>query len=74
MLHTAAARVGGLDLGLVPGEGGRDVAGILAGVEAGEIEIVFLIGADEIDTGRLGQGVRGLPGPPWRPRRRTPPT
>ena len=25
VLHTAAARVGGLDLGLVPGEGGRDV-------------------------------------------------
>ena len=31
VLHTAAARVGGLDLGLVPGAGGRDVAGILAG-------------------------------------------
>ncbi|MGE3290942.1 MAG: NADH-quinone oxidoreductase subunit NuoG [Geminicoccaceae bacterium] len=54
VLHTAAARVGGLDLGLVPGEGGRDVAGILAGVEAGEIDTVFLIGADEIDTARLG--------------------
>ena len=33
VLHTAAARVGGLDLGLVPGEGGRDVAAILAGCE-----------------------------------------
>ena len=55
VLHTAAARVGGLDLGLVPGEGGRDVAGILAGVDAGEIETVFLIGADEIDTSRLAK-------------------
>jgi NADH-quinone oxidoreductase subunit G len=55
VLHTAAARVGGLDLGLVPGQGGRDVAGILAGAEAGEIEVVFLIGADELDTGRLGR-------------------
>ena len=55
VLHTAAARVGGLDLGLVPGEGGRDVAGILAGADSGEIEAVFLIGADEIDTGRLGK-------------------
>ena len=55
VLHTAAARVGGLDLGLVPGEGGRDVAGILAGAEAGEIEVVFLIGADELPTGRLGK-------------------
>ena len=26
MLHTAAARVGGLDLGFVPGEGGKNVA------------------------------------------------
>jgi NADH-quinone oxidoreductase subunit G len=54
VLHTAAARVGGLDLGLVPGEGGRDVAGMLDGASAGEIEIVFLLGADEIDTARLG--------------------
>ena len=55
VLHTAAARVGGLDLGLVPGEGGRDVAGILAGAESGEIEVVFLIGADELPVGRLGK-------------------
>jgi NADH-quinone oxidoreductase subunit G len=55
VLHTAASRVGGLDLGLVPGQGGRDVAGILAGAEAGEIEVVFLIGADELDTSRLGK-------------------
>ena len=55
VLHTAAARVGGLDLGLVPGERGRDVAGILASVEAGEIDTVFLIGADEIDTTRLAK-------------------
>ena len=54
VLHTAAARVGGLDLGLVPGQGGRDVAGILDGARSGEIEVVFLIGADEVDTGRLG--------------------
>jgi NADH-quinone oxidoreductase subunit G len=49
VLHTAASRVGGMDLGLVPGEGGRDVADILAGVENGEIEVVFLLGADEIE-------------------------
>ncbi|MFO1119083.1 MAG: NADH-quinone oxidoreductase subunit NuoG [Rhodospirillales bacterium] len=54
VLHTAAARVGGLDLGLVPGEGGRDVEGILAGAQAGEIDVVYLLGADEIDTSRLG--------------------
>ena len=55
VLHTAAARVAGLDLGLVPGEGGRDVAGILAGCEKGEIGAVYLLAADEIDTKRLGK-------------------
>jgi len=55
VLHTAAARVGGLDLGLVPGPGGRDVEGILAGCEKGEIAAVYLLAADEIDTKRLGK-------------------
>ena len=63
VLHTAAARVGGLDLGLVPGQGGRDVAGILDGAQSGEIEVVFLIGADELDTSRPRRRVRGLSGP-----------
>ena len=55
VLHTAAARVGGLDLGVVPGEGGRDVAGILEGCQKKEIEAVFLLAADEIDTTKLGK-------------------
>ena len=55
VLHRAAARVGGLDLGLVPGDGGRDVAGILDGASSGEIDLVYLLGADEIDMDRLGQ-------------------
>ena len=55
VLHTAAARVGGLDLGFLPGEGGRDVEGILKGCEEGAIQAVFLLGADEIDMGRLGE-------------------
>jgi NADH-quinone oxidoreductase subunit G len=54
VLHLAAARAGGLDLGFVPGQGGRDVAGILSGCEKGEIDFVYLLGADEIDTSRLG--------------------
>src|SRR3546814_9264971 len=54
VLHTAAARVGGLDIGFVPGDGGRDLEGILQGCESGEIEVVYLLGADEFDTGRLG--------------------
>jgi NADH-quinone oxidoreductase subunit G len=55
VLHTAAARVGGLDLGLVPGPGGRDVQGILDGAAKGEIPVVYLLGADEIDTSKLGR-------------------
>jgi NADH-quinone oxidoreductase subunit G len=54
VLHTAAARVGGLDLGFVPGAGGRDVASILAGAETGAIDAVYLLGADDIDMRRLG--------------------
>ena len=54
LLHTAAARAGGLDLGFVPGAGGRDTEGILDGAAKGEIALVYLLGADEIDTRRLG--------------------
>ena len=53
VLHTAAGRVGALDVGFVPGPDGQDVAGILAGAEAGDIETVYLLGADEIDTRKL---------------------
>ncbi|TRC78939.1 NADH-quinone oxidoreductase subunit G [Mesorhizobium sp. WSM4307] len=49
VLHNAAARVGGLDLGFVPGEGGKDVAAML-----GETDVLFLLGADEIDMGKTG--------------------
>ncbi|MGA8549568.1 MAG: NADH-quinone oxidoreductase subunit NuoG [Stellaceae bacterium] len=54
VLHRAAARVGGLDLGFVPGPGGHDVAGIVEGCRSGAIEVLYLLGADEIDTGDLG--------------------
>jgi NADH-quinone oxidoreductase subunit G len=55
VLHYAAARVGGLDLGFVPGPGGSDVGGILAGCRSGDIELLYLLGADEIDTNDLGE-------------------
>ncbi len=54
VLHTAAARVGGLDLGLVPGKDGRNTARILTGAQKGDIDVVFLLGADEIDCNKLG--------------------
>jgi NADH-quinone oxidoreductase subunit G len=46
VLHTAAARVGGLDLGFVPGEGGLDAAGM---AKEGGLDVLFNLGADEID-------------------------
>ena len=55
VLHTAAARVGGMDLGFLPGRGGRDAEGILSGAESGEIEVVYLLGADELPMQRLGK-------------------
>jgi NADH-quinone oxidoreductase subunit G len=54
VLHNAAARVGGLDVGFVPGQGGHDVAGIIEGCRTGRIEFVYLLGADEIDPGYFG--------------------
>jgi len=55
VLNTAAGRVGALELGFVPGANGRDVAGIVDGAGKGEIDVVYLLGADEIDTGKLGK-------------------
>ena len=55
MLHTAAARVTGLDLGLVPGEGGFDVAAMQEAAQSGALENVILYGADEIAGASLGE-------------------
>jgi NADH-quinone oxidoreductase subunit G len=46
-LHTAAARVAGLDLGLVPGPGGLDAPAMC---KAGALDLVINLGADEIDV------------------------
>jgi NADH-quinone oxidoreductase subunit G len=51
VLHTAAARVGGLDLGFLPAKGGRDVAGMIAAAARGELRTVVLLGADELPAG-----------------------
>ncbi|WP_377288319.1 NADH-quinone oxidoreductase subunit NuoG [Rhizobium sp. SG2393] len=44
VLHTAASRVGGLDIGFVPGTAGKTAVDIVAGSS-----VLFLLGADEID-------------------------
>ena len=60
VLNRAASRVGGLDLGLVPGAGGVDAAAM----RAGAVDTLFLLGADEAlperdDTFVIYQGHHG---------------
>ena len=47
VLHHAAARVGGLDLGFVPGAGGLSAVDM---VKKGALDVLMLLGADEIDA------------------------
>ncbi len=53
VLHHAASRVAGLDLKFLPGKDGLDTAGILKAAKAGKLDIVYLLGADEIDMATL---------------------
>ena len=46
VLHSAASRVGGLDIGFVPGEGGSSA---VAMAQSGALDILFNLGADEIE-------------------------
>ncbi len=50
VLHTAAARVGALDLGFLPGPGGKGLAQMLDG----GVDLLWLLGADEFDISRIG--------------------
>ncbi|MDE2465711.1 MAG: NADH-quinone oxidoreductase subunit G [Alphaproteobacteria bacterium] len=49
VLHSAAARVGGMDIGFLPGASGSSVAEMLAG----SVEALWLLGADEADLSKL---------------------
>jgi NADH-quinone oxidoreductase subunit G len=51
VLHTAAARVGGLDMGFVPAAGGLSATDM---VKKGALDVLFLLGADEIDASATG--------------------
>ena len=54
VLHTAASRVGALDLGFIPGKGGKDVAGMQRAAKKGDLETIVLMGADELDMAAFG--------------------
>jgi NADH-quinone oxidoreductase subunit G len=49
VLHTAASRVGGLDLGFVPASGGMNTESMMKAARAGDLSVLILLGADEID-------------------------
>ncbi len=47
VLHTTASRVGALDIAFVPGAGGKNAAEM---TKAGNSDVLFLLGADEVDV------------------------
>ncbi|WP_312812848.1 NADH-quinone oxidoreductase subunit NuoG [Brevundimonas sp.] len=47
VLHTAASRVAGLDMGFLPQDGGLSVADML---KPGALDVLFLLGADEVNA------------------------
>ena len=49
VLHTAASRPGAMEIGFLPGEGGKDLDKIIDGYKKGDISTLFLLGADEIE-------------------------
>ncbi|MBV8457341.1 MAG: NADH-quinone oxidoreductase subunit G [Acetobacteraceae bacterium] len=51
VLHTAAARVGALDLGFAPGPRAKSFAQMMGG----ETDLLWLLGADEFNPGRIGR-------------------
>jgi len=55
VLASAASRVAGLDLGLVPAERGLNTAGMLSAAGNGALEVLYLLGADEIDMADIGK-------------------
>ena len=55
VLHTAAARVAGLDMNFLPAKGGKDLSSILKGCQDGSIKTVFSLGADELGEDQFGK-------------------
>ena len=49
VLHAAASRVAGLDMGFLPGDDGKGTADILAGCADGSVEVLYNFAADELD-------------------------
>ncbi|MCB1518742.1 MAG: NADH-quinone oxidoreductase subunit G, partial [Hyphomicrobiaceae bacterium] len=54
MLHNAAGRVGGLDVGFVPHNGGVCSADQIGFAKEGKLDVLILLGADEYDMQAMG--------------------
>ncbi|MBI1272834.1 MAG: NADH-quinone oxidoreductase subunit G [Alphaproteobacteria bacterium] len=54
VLQLAAARVGGFELGFLPQQGGMTTQQIVDAAGQGGLDVLWLLGADEIDTDKLG--------------------
>ena len=55
LLHNAAGRVGGLDIGFVPHDGGVCSADQIKAAGEGNLDVLFLLGADEYDMSAMGK-------------------
>ena len=55
LLHHAAGRVGGIDIGFVPHDGGVCSADQIKLAGQGTLDVLFLLGADEYDTTAMGK-------------------
>ncbi len=51
VLQTNASRVGALDIGFVPKDGGLNAYGILEATQSGAVEVLYLLGVDEFNVG-----------------------
>jgi NADH-quinone oxidoreductase subunit G len=55
LLHNAASRVGGIDIGFVPHNGGVCSADQVKAAGEGKLDVLFLLGADDYDTKAMGK-------------------
>jgi NADH-quinone oxidoreductase subunit G len=53
VLHTAASRVAGLDLGFVPKAAAASVESFVSAAGSGQLDLLYLLGADDVDMSRL---------------------
>lgn len=57
ILHNHASMVGALDLGFINGSSGNGTHDILANTQNGQVKILYLLAADEIDLSQIADDV-----------------